>query len=152
MLKPSGTLRALAIALGSFIFAETVLILQSAAQQTVTAPNGVAVGRDIVNSTIIITVPPRDLASIAEAATRNYSDITARQRSQIVTLRQEMGLPPVVLTKLFSLVHQEGEPPEKIPRRLVQLTEIYRRCMSVTYESEYDTSEITQSKSQAAQL
>ena len=72
-----------------------------AGQQSVTAPGGVAVGRDIVNSPVTIGVRPEAMPGIIEATQKPWIDLTEQQKKEIDTLRENIRVTQIQLVLCF---------------------------------------------------
>src|SRR3954462_15251836 len=75
-----------------------------AGQQTVTAPGGVAVGRDNFGPVNIQGISPETLPGIIEAATRDWRNLSDQQKQTIDHLQNELGVNKDALRAFFAVL------------------------------------------------
>ena len=97
--------------------------LGARAQDTISAPGGVAAGRDIHDTTINITgIPPDQVAVITEALKREQK-LTDDQRKIIADLESKLGVSGGALRAFFRTLGEADVPPERQEAKLVEIAE-----------------------------
>jgi tetratricopeptide (TPR) repeat protein len=101
--------RVRAAAIGFAVVALT-LIEPCSSQQTVMAPGGVAVGGNVVGSTVNIGVPPEQLPGIIAAATEESRDLSDQQKKEIAALRESLKVTQTQLLYIARIVGLDNVP------------------------------------------
>ena len=123
--------------------------LEARAQGTVSAPGGVAAGRDIRESTINIGIPPDQLPTIIEAATSDWKRLTDEQRKMIADLEGKLGVSAGALQAFFRTLGEAEVPPERQEAKLVEIAERYKQLVAQVAAAPGDDPEVAKLKGEA---
>jgi tetratricopeptide (TPR) repeat protein len=137
-----------AAAFGSVVIALT-LVEPCPAQQTVTAPGGVAVGHDIENSSITIGIPAEKLPGIIEAATKDWRALTDQQKQTIDALQQNLGVSKNSLKGFFVTLGYNEVPIGQLSEKLIEIAGYYKELLAQSAPRPSDGPEIAKVKSAA---
>src|SRR5512147_560680 len=118
------------------------------AQDTVSAPGGVAAGRDIRESTINIGIPPDQVAVITEALKREQK-LTDEQRQTIADLEGKLGVSAGALRAFFRTLGEAEVPPERQEAKLVEIAERYKQLVTQVAAAPGDDPEVAKLKGEA---
>src|SRR5512132_1835085 len=121
--------------------------LEARAQDTVSAPGGVAAGRDIRDTTINI-MPPDQLAKIIEAATSDWKRLTDEQRKMIADLEGKFGVSAGALRAFFRTLGEAEVSPERLEAKLVEIAEHYKQALAQAAAAAGDNPEVAKLKSE----
>jgi tetratricopeptide (TPR) repeat protein len=121
--------------------------LDARAQGTV-APGGVAVGRDIRESTINIGITPDQVAVITEALKREQK-LTDEQRKLITELEGKLGVGAGALRAFFRTLGEADVPPERQEGKLVEIAERHKQLVAQLTAAPGDDPEVAKLKGEA---
>ena len=122
--------------------------LEARAQGTVSAPGGVAAGRDIRDRTINIGIPPDQVAVITEALKREQK-LTDEQRKIITDLEGKLGVSAGALRAFFRTLGENEVPPERQEAKLVEIAERYKQLLAQVAAAPGDDPEVAKLKGEA---
>ena len=134
------------VTFGSILIASILAEPCPAAQQDVTAPGGVAVGRDIKNSAITIGIPPENLPGIIEAATKDWRDRTEQQNQTIDVLKKDLGVSENALKAFFATLGENQVPADRVTEKLLEIAGHYKEALAQSAPAPYDGPEIAKVK------
>ena len=94
-----------------------------AAAQTLSAESGgVVIGRDAINSTINIGVPPEVLAALIKL----YADLSETQKKLIAELEQKLALNQQQVLAALTILGEANIAPEQLGSKLVEVAERFK--------------------------
>jgi hypothetical protein len=128
------------------VFAALIVVEPCAGQQSVTAPGGVAVGRDIVNSPVSIGIPPEQLPEIIEAATKDWRNLSDQQKQTIDDLKNQLGVNENALKAFFASLGENQVPIEQLAKKLLEIAGNYKEALARTAPNPNDSPEIAKVK------
>src|SRR4051812_16544719 len=134
-------LRSLRAAIFGAVVVLTV-VKPCAGQQTVTAPGGVAVGRDNYGSVSISGISPEALPGIIEAATRDWRNLSDQQKQTIDHLQNELGVNKDALRAFFAVLGEKEVPVEQLVKKLVEIAGSYKEALARAAPNPNDPPEI----------
>jgi tetratricopeptide (TPR) repeat protein len=114
-----------------------------------TAEGSVAAGRDIVNSRIIIGIPPDQLAGIIEAGRKDLKDLTEIQKRKIENLKKDLGVSESALQAFFTILGEQEVPNEKLATKLLAIAENYKNLLAQAAPGPNDRPEIAKIRTAA---
>src|SRR5690348_11028704 len=94
------------------------------AEPTVTAPGGVAVGRDIVNSPITFGLKPEEQLRMIEIFSQQItvsSEARVKAEARVAELSKELGFTREAVIGFFRIVGEQDVPPEQVPIKLGEI-------------------------------
>jgi hypothetical protein len=91
------------------------------AQDVSAGDRGVAAGRDIVNSQIIIGIPSEQLTGIIEASRKDLKDLTEQQKHKIKVLTKNLGVNENALQAFFFILGDREVPSDKLATKLLEI-------------------------------
>ena len=119
--------RSLPSTLVGTMFAVLILASPCAGQQNVTAPGGVAVGRDIKDSTINFGLTPEQVKELTEAAARGAAGPLT---NTIVDLSKRLGATEDATKTLLRIVGEQDVPLERLSEALNRVATDYKRLQA----------------------
>jgi tetratricopeptide (TPR) repeat protein len=114
------------------------------ADQTVSAPGGVAVGRDITGP-VTIGVTPEMLADLK----RPWEELSETQKKAIAKLQGELDLNHRQVQSALEIVGEADVPPERLGAKLVEIAKQYENLKSAAAAQPGDDAKITALKADA---
>ena len=94
-----------------------------AAAQTLRAESGgVVIGRDVINSTINIGIPPEELAALVKL----YADLSETQKKLIAELEQKLALNQRQVQSALAILGEANIAPEQLGSKLVEVAERFK--------------------------
>src|SRR5580765_4000452 len=112
------------LVLGTWLVASSEL---AHAQQVRVETGGVAVGRDIIDSTVNIGVPPEQLAALI----RQTADFSETQKKLIAKLEGELDLNQRQIRAALEILGENGIPAERLAAKLVEIAERFKELQSI---------------------
>src|SRR5207302_3442748 len=91
------------------------------ADQSVSAPNGVAAGRDITGPVTINGVPYKKLEEAVRLRTKDLSDLSDSQRDTIALLKEKLDLNQRQVRSALETVGERNVPPEQLAAKLIEI-------------------------------
>ena len=113
-----------------------------AGQQNVTAPGGVAVGRDNYGPVSITGISPETLPGIIEAATKDWRNLSGQQKQTIDDLQNKLGVNENALKAFFAVLGEKEVPVEQLVKKLVEIAEGYKEALARAAPNPNDPPEI----------
>ena len=133
---------------GSILVA-LILAEPCAAQQNVAAPGGVAVGRDIENSSITIGISVEQLPGIIGAATKDWRELTEQQKLTINALQKTLGVSENALKGFFTVLGYNEVPLNQLSEKLLEIAGYYKKLLEQSAPGPNDGPEVAKLKSTA---
>src|SRR5262249_21112480 len=112
-----------AAALGMYFFA---LNTTSHAQQVKAETGGVAIGRDIIQSTVVIGIPQEKVDELVRDAKRPLEELTTQQRENIALLKEKLDLNERQVRAALAVLGDNDIPPERLAAKLVEIAERFK--------------------------
>src|SRR3954454_21084373 len=113
-----------------------------AGQQNVTAPGGVAVGRDNYGPVSISGISSKTLPSIIEAATTGWRNLSGQQKQTIDDLQNKLGVNENALKAFFAVLGEKAVPVEQLLKKLVEIAEGYKEALARAVPNPNEPTEI----------
>src|SRR5437763_13203816 len=107
------------LVLGAWLFASSELAY---AQQVRAETGAVAIGRDVVQSTINIGIPPEQLAALV----RQAADLSEAQKKLIAKLEGDLDLNQRQIRAALDVLGENDIPPERLAAKLVEIAERFK--------------------------
>jgi tetratricopeptide (TPR) repeat protein len=112
-----------AAALGMCFFA---LNTTAHAQQVKADAGGVAIGRDVIQSTVIIGIPQEKVDELVRDAKRSLEELTVQQRENIALLKEKLDLNLGQVRAALGILGENDIPPERLAAKLVEIAERFK--------------------------
>src|SRR6266436_807197 len=112
-----------AAALSMYFFA---LNTTAYAQQVKAETGGVAIGRDIIQSTVIIGIPQEKVDELVRDAKRPLEELTTQQRENIALLKEKLDLNERQVRAALGVLGENDIPPERLAAKLVEIAERFK--------------------------
>src|SRR5438874_262934 len=87
---------------------------------------GVAIGRDVVQSTINIGIPPEQLAALL----RQTADLSEAQKKLIAKLEEDLDLNQRQIRAAFEILGEINIPPERLAAKLIEIAERFKELQA----------------------
>src|SRR5262245_50211180 len=111
------------LALGIWLLAASGL---AHAQQVRAEPGGVAIGRDVVQSTINIAIPPEQLSALV----RQAADLSETQETLIERLEGELDLNQRQIRAALDILGEKDIAAERLAAKLVEIAERFKELQA----------------------
>jgi hypothetical protein len=108
-------------ALGMCFFASN-----TTAQEVKADIGGIAIGRDVIQSTIIIGIPEEKVDELVRDAKRPLEELTTQQRENIVLLKEKLNLNERQVRFALGIIGENDVPPERLTAKLVEIAESFK--------------------------
>jgi outer membrane PBP1 activator LpoA protein len=131
-------------ALCGSILALVLLAGPGGADQTVSAPGGVAAGRDITGP-VTIGVTPEMLADLK----RPWEELSESQKREIAKLQGDLDLNQRQVKSALEIVGEADVPPERLAAKLVEIAGKFKDLQTAAAAQPGDDSKITALKAEA---
>src|SRR5215471_15823496 len=112
-----------AAALGMYVFA---LNTTAHAQQIKAETGGVAIGRDVIQSTVVIGIPQEKVDELVRDAKRPLEELTTQQRENIALLKEKLDLNERQVRAALGILGENDIAPERLAAKLVEIAERFR--------------------------
>ena len=109
------------------VLAALIMVEPCAGQQNVTAPSGIAVGRDLVNSPINFGLTPEQGRELTEAAARGATEPLT---TTIVDLSKRLGITEDATKTLLRIVGEQDVPLDRLSETLNRVANDYKRLQA----------------------
>src|SRR5262245_26819165 len=96
-------------ALGMCFFATNTTVH---AQQVQADTGGIAIGRDVIQSTVIIGIPQEKVDELVRDAKRPLEELTTEQRERIALLKEKLDLNLGQVRTALAILGENDIPPE----------------------------------------
>src|SRR5262245_32841004 len=135
-----------AAALGMYFFA---LNTTAHAQQIKAETGGVAIGRDVIQSTVVIGIPQEKVDELVRDAKRPLEELTTQQRENIALLKEKLDLNERQVRASLSILGENDIPPERLAAKLVEIAERFKDLQATALAQPSDDPKITALKGDA---
>jgi hypothetical protein len=115
----------------------------------VTAQGGVAVGRDIRDSTVINGVRPEKLEALVLDRTKLLEDLVASHKDTIAGLKKELDINERQISAALNILGEKDIPPERLAAKLVEIAERFKALQAAGAPQPGDAPEVAQLKREA---
>src|ERR1700731_4567530 len=113
-------------ALCGSILALLLLAGPGGADQTVSAPGGVAAGRDITGPVNIVGVPSEKIDELVRLRTKDLSDLSESQKETIGLLKEKLDLNQRQVKSALATLGEADVAPERLAAKLVEIGEKFK--------------------------
>jgi tetratricopeptide (TPR) repeat protein len=135
-----------AAALGMCFFA---LNTTAHAQQVKADAGGVAIGRDVIQSTVIIGIPQEKVDELVRDAKRSLEELTVQQRENIALLKEKLDLNLGQVRAALGILGENDIPPERLAAKLVEIAERFKALQETASTQPGDDPKIAALKADA---
>jgi tetratricopeptide (TPR) repeat protein len=135
-----------ATALGMCFF---VLNTTAHAQQVKADTGGVAIGRDVIQSTIIIGIPQEKVDELVRDAKSSLEELTVQQRENITLLKEKLDLNLGQVRTALAILGENDIPPERLAAKLVEIAERFKDLQATASPQPGDDPKIAALKADA---
>ena len=127
--------------------AVVALALSAQAQQPAVRAEsgGVAIGAPVSGSTIIVGIPPEQLASLI----RQHADFSETQKKLIAELETKLDLNQRQIGAALDTLGEKDIPPERLASKLVEIAERFKTLQATTLAQPGDDAKISALKAEA---
>ena len=109
-----------AAALGMYFFAVNTT---AHAQQVKAETGGVAIGRDVIQSTVVIGISQEKVDELVRDAKRPLEELTTQQRENIALLKEKLDLNERQVRASLAILGENDIAPERLAAKLVEIAE-----------------------------
>src|SRR3984893_16197799 len=135
-------------ALCGSILALLLLAGPGGADQTVSAPGGVAVGGNATGP-ITIGVPPDKVEELVQLRTKPLEDLSQSQKDTIALLKEKLDLNQRQVKSALEILGEANVPPERLAAKLVEIAGKFKELKTAAVAQPGDDSKITALKAEA---
>src|SRR5262249_35820003 len=96
------------------------------AQQVNADTGGIAIGRDVIQSTVIIGIPQEKVDELVRDARRSLEELTAQQRENIALLKEKLDLNERQVRAALGILGENDIPRERLAAKLVEIAERFK--------------------------
>jgi tetratricopeptide (TPR) repeat protein len=90
----------------------------------------VAIGRDVIQSTIIIGIPPNKVDELVREARRPLEELTTQQRENIPLLKEKLDLNERQVRAALAILGENDIPPDRLAAKLVEIAERFKELQT----------------------
>src|SRR5438034_1546188 len=135
-----------AAALGMYVFA---LNTTAHDQQVKAETGGIAIGRDVIQSTVVIGIAQEKVDELVRDAKRPLEELTTQQRENIVLLKEKLDLNERQVRAALGILGENDIPPERLAAKLVEIAERFKVVQATASAQPGDDPKITALKTDA---
>ena len=135
-------------ALCSSILALVLVTGRGSADQTVSAPGGVAAGRDVIGP-VTIGVPPEKLDELVRLRTKDLKDLSEAEKETIALLKEKLDLNQRQVKSALEILGEAEVPPERLAAKLVEIAGKFKDLQTAAAAQPGDDAKITTLKAEA---
>src|SRR5215468_8747578 len=135
-----------AAALGMYFF---TLSTTAHAQQIKAETGGVAIGRDVIQSTVVIGIPQEKVDELVRDAKRPLEELTTQQRENIALLKEKLDLNLGQVRAALAILGENDIPPERLAAKLVEIAERFKDLQTTASAQPGDDPKIAALKTDA---
>src|SRR5262249_24568242 len=118
-------------------------------QQVNADTGGIAIGRDVIQSTVIIGIPQEKVDELVRDAKRSLEELTAQQRENIALLKEKLDLNVSQLRAALGILGENDIPPERLAAKLVEIAERFKALQETASAQPGDDPKIVALKTDA---
>jgi tetratricopeptide (TPR) repeat protein len=137
-----------AVALCGLVIAASISATECLAQNVKASDWSVAAGRDIVNSQLIIGIPPEKLEDVKTAITK-LSQLNEQQQQTINILQNNLGVNKQALKAFFIILGESEVSGEQLMKKLLEIAGHYKELLAQVTLVPSDGTEIAKTKTAA---
>jgi tetratricopeptide (TPR) repeat protein len=115
----------------------------------VTGTDGVAAGRDIRDSTIIVGVPAEKLEALIRDRTKLLEELVASHTDTIARLKKALDINERQIGTALNILGENDVPPEHLAAKLVEIAERFKALQAAGPPQAGDTPEVANLRQQA---
>ena len=119
------------------------------AQQVNAETGGIAIGRDVIQSTVIIGIPQEKVDELVRDAKRSLEELTAQQRENIALLKDKLDLNVSQVRAALAILGENDIPPERLAAKLVEIAERFKDLQATASAQPGDDPKIAALKADA---
>jgi tetratricopeptide (TPR) repeat protein len=112
---------------------------------------GIAIGRDVIGSTINIGVPLEKIDELVRERTKPFEELTSAQKETIGLLREKLDLNRRQITAALNILGEANVEPENLTAKLAEVAERYKELLASAASQPGDTPAIAARKAEAQQ-
>src|SRR5262249_30792447 len=135
-----------AAALGMYFFAVNPT---APAQKVKAETGGVAIGRDVIQSTVVIGIAQEKVDELVRDAKRPLEELTTQQRENIVLLKEKLDLNERQVRAALSILGENDISPERLAAKLVEIAERFKDLQATASAQPGDDPKIAALKTDA---
>src|SRR5260370_4817976 len=135
-----------AAALGMYFFA---LNTTAHAQQVKAETGGIAIGRDVIQSTVVIGIAQEKVDELVRDAKRPLEELTTQQRENIALLKEKLDLNERQVRAALGVLGENDIPPERLAAKLVEIAERFKGLQATASAQPGDDPKIAALKADA---
>src|SRR2546429_144631 len=135
-----------AAAVGMYFFA---LNTTAHAQQVKAETGGIAIGRDVIQSTVVIGIAQEKVDELVRDAKRPLEELTTQQRENIALLKEKLDLNERQVRAALAILGENDIPPERLAAKLVGIAERFRDLQATASAQPGDDPKIVTLKADA---
>src|SRR2546430_2246300 len=121
----------------------------TAAQEVKADTGGVAIGRDVIQSTVIIGIPQEKVDELVRDAKRPLEELTNQQRENIALLKDKLDLNLGQVRAALSILGENDIPPERLAAKLVEIAERFKVLQATASAEPGDSPNVIALKAEA---
>ena len=110
---------------------------------------GIAIGRDVRDSTIVIGIPAEQIDELVRERTKPLEDLSASQKETIVLLKDKLNLNERQVSAALETVGEKNIPPERLGAKLIEIAEKFKELQTAAAAQPGDDAKITALKAEA---
>jgi tetratricopeptide (TPR) repeat protein len=119
------------------------------AQQIKADTGGVAIGRDVIQSTIVVGIPQEKVDELVRDAKRPLEELTSQQRENITLLKEKLDLNERQVRAALGILGENDIPPERLAAKLVEIAERFKELQATASAQPDDSPKIAALKADA---
>src|SRR5215469_2135926 len=135
-----------AAALGMYFF---TLNTTAPAQQIKAETGGVAIGRDVIQSTVVIGIPQEKVDELVRDARRSLEELTTQQRENIALLKEKLDLNERQVRAALGILGENDIAPERLAAKLVEIAQRFKDLQTTASAQPGDDPKIAALKTDA---
>src|SRR2546430_17224264 len=135
-----------AAALGMYFFAVNTT---GHVQQVKAETGGIAIGRDVIQSTVVIGIAQEKVDELVRDAKRPLEELTTQQRENIALLKEKLDLNERQVRAALAILGENDIPPERLAAKLVEIAERFRDLQATALAQPGDSPSIVSLKGEA---
>src|SRR5215472_986064 len=135
-----------AAALGMYFF---TLNTTAHAQQVKAETGGFAIGRDVIQSTVVIGIAQEKVDELVRDAKRPLEELTTQQRENIALLKEKLDLNERQVRAALAILGENDIAPERLAAKLVEIAERFKDLRATASAQPSDDPKIVALKTDA---
>ncbi len=124
---------------------------QAPAPPAVQSQQGINVGGNVTNATLIVGTPADKLKEIVEAGNRGWVNLTIAQRKELTALQRELGVNEGALKVFFAVLGERNVPQEQLATKLGEIARRFIELQAGVARTPASTPELATLRDQAKQ-